>query len=77
MRTLTRLGTCAAALTVAIAPVTTFEVVKAAADDGTRVPLKRDLRRCDFSLVPNSPQEYRPLTGSGAAVIHVTDVGQL
>jgi hypothetical protein len=43
----------------------TFEVVKAAADGGTRVPLKRDLRRCDFSLVASAPSEYRPVLGSG------------
>jgi hypothetical protein len=71
MRTLTRLGTCTAAIIVAIAPMTTFEIVKAAADGGTRVPLNRDLRRCDFSLVASAPTEYRPVLGSGSAVIHI------
>jgi hypothetical protein len=71
MRTLTRLGTSAAAITVAIAPMTTFEIVKAAADGGTRVSLKADLRRCDFSLVTSAPTEYRPVLGSGLTVIHI------
>jgi hypothetical protein len=71
MRTLTRLGTCAAAITVAIAPATTFGIVKAVAEGDTRVPLKSDLRRCDFSLVTSAPSEYRPIMGSGSAVIHI------
>ena len=71
MRTLTRLGTCAAAISVAIFTATTFGIVKAAAGGDTRVPLDGDLRRCDFSLVANSPSEYRPVIGSGSAVIHI------
>ena len=35
MHTLARLGTCTAAITVVIAPATTFEIIKAAADGGT------------------------------------------
>jgi hypothetical protein len=72
MRTLTRLGTCAAAITVAISPVTTFEIVKAAADGGARVPLQSDLRRCDFSLSATASLVERPRLGSGAAVIATT-----
>ena len=72
MHTLTRLGTCTAAITVAIFPAMTFEIVKAAAEGSTRVPLKSDLRRCDFSLAPTAPLEERPLVGSGSAVIHTT-----
>lgn len=69
MRTLARFGTCAAAITVAISPATTFGIVKAAAE--TRVSLKGDLRRCDFSLVASAPSEYRPVLGSGSSVIHI------
>ncbi len=70
MRTLTRLGTWAAAITVAIAPVSTCEIAKAAAEGTTRVPLQNDLRRCDFSLATTAPPVPRPLLGSGSAVIH-------
>jgi hypothetical protein len=69
MRTLTRLGTCAAAITVATFPVTTFEIVTATADGGTRVPLQGDLRRCDFSLSTTAPLVERPRLASGSAVI--------
>jgi hypothetical protein len=70
MRTLTRLGTWAAAITVAIAPLSTFEIAKAAAEGTTRVPLKSDFRRCDFSLAATAAPVARPLLGSGAAVIY-------
>jgi hypothetical protein len=75
MRKLTRLGTCAAAITVMTFPVTTFEIVTAAADGGTRVPLQGDLRRCDFSLSTTAPLAERPRLGSGAAVITTSGSG--
>ncbi|MDT5260632.1 MAG: hypothetical protein QOD10_5712 [Mycobacterium sp.] len=71
MRTLARLGTCTAAITVAISPVTPFGIVRAAAEGDTRVALLSDLRRCDFSLAATAPSEYRPIMGSGSAVIHI------
>ncbi len=71
MRTLTRLGTCTLAITVAISPVTPFGIVRAAAEGTTRVPLQSDLRRCDFSLAATAATVARPRLGSGAAVIHV------
>jgi hypothetical protein len=71
MRTLARLGTWAAAITVAIAPVSTFEIARAAAEGTTRVPLTSDFRRCDFSLSTFASLEERPRLGSGSAVIHV------
>jgi hypothetical protein len=71
MHKLARLGTCAAAITVAISPVMTFEIVKAAAEGGTTVPLDSDLRRCDFSLDSTAPMEARASLGSGSALIHI------
>ena len=71
MRTATRLGTWAAAITLAISPVATFEIGTAAAEGTTRVPLQSDLRRCDFSLSTFASVEERPRLGSGSAVIHV------
>ncbi len=64
MRTLTRLGACAAAMTVVITPAATFEMVKAAADGRHRVGLESDLRRCDFSLVSTAPPVARPDSGA-------------
>jgi hypothetical protein len=71
MRTLTRLGICTAAMTVAISPTMTFEIVKTAAEGGTTVPLDSDLRRCDFSLDATAPAVSRARLGSGSALIHV------
>jgi hypothetical protein len=71
MRTLTRLGICTAAMTVAISPTMTFEIVKTAAEGGTTVPLDSDLRRCDFSLDAIAPAVSRARLGSGSALIHV------
>ncbi len=71
MNTLTRLGTCTAAIAVAIFPATTFGIVKAAADGGTRVPLTSDLRRCDFSRINNQLPVLRTAIGSAASVIQV------
>lgn len=70
MRTLTRLGAYAATLTVVIAPAATFEMVKAAAEGGTRVVLDSDLRRCDFSLASSAAPVSRPRLGSGSVLIH-------
>jgi hypothetical protein len=72
MRTLTRLGTCTLAITVAISPVTPFGIVRAAAEGTTRVPLQSDLRRCDFSIATTAATVARPRLGSGSAVIHTT-----
>ena len=71
MHTLTRLGAYAATLTVAITPAATFEMVKAAAESGTRVALESDLRRCDFSLVTTGPPVPHPSLGCGSVVIHM------
>jgi hypothetical protein len=71
MRTLARVGTWSAAITVAIAPMSTFEIGRAAAEGTTRVPLQSDLRGCDFSLNTTAPLEQRPRVGSGSAVIHI------
>jgi hypothetical protein len=71
MHKLARLGTCTAAITVAISPAMTFEIVKAAAEGGTTVPLDSDLRRCDFSLDSIAPMESRARLGSGSAFIHI------
>jgi hypothetical protein len=70
MHTLTRLGAYAATLTVVITPAATFEMVKAAAESGTRVGLESDLRRCDFSLVTTGPPVQHARLGSGSVVIH-------
>jgi hypothetical protein len=70
MHTLARLGTYAATLTVVISPAATFEIIKAAAEGGTRVTLEGDLRRCDFSLVSTAPMVPRAELGSGSALIH-------
>jgi hypothetical protein len=72
VNTLTRLGTCTAALAVAIFPATTLEIVKAAAEGTTRVPLVSDLRRCDFSRVNNQVPLLRPTLGSASAVLQIT-----
>jgi hypothetical protein len=68
MHTLTRLGICAAALTVVISPAATFNTAKAAAD--TTVVLDSDLRRCDFSMVSTAAWVPSPGLGSGSARIH-------
>ncbi|OBI16887.1 hypothetical protein A5712_02695 [Mycobacterium sp. E2327] len=69
MHTLTRLGTCTAAIAVVIAPAETFEIGNAAAESGTRVALDGSERRCDFSLVTTAPTMPRALEGDGSAVI--------
>lgn len=70
MHTLARLGTCTAAITVVIAPATTFEIIKAAADGGTTVVLDNNLRRCDFSLVSEAPMAPHPALATGSVLIH-------
>ena len=72
MNALTRFGTYTAAITVAISPAATFEIVKAAADGSTRVPLVSDLRRCDFNRVNNQLPILRPALGSASSVIQIT-----
>ena len=72
MNALTRFGTYTAAITVAISPAATFEIVKAAADGSTRVPLVSDLWRCDFSRVNNQLPILRPALGSASSVIQIT-----
>ena len=72
MNALTRFGTYTAAITVAISPAATFEIVKAGADGSTRVPLVSDLRRCDFSRVNNQLPILRPALGSASSVIQIT-----
>ena len=69
MHTLRRLGAYAATLAVVITPAATFEIVKAAAESGTRVALDGDLRRCDFSLVAGDRPIAHPALGSGSALI--------
>jgi hypothetical protein len=69
MHTLTRLGACAATLSVVITPAATLEIVKAVAESGTTVALNADLRRCDFSLVNTAPPVQRPRLGSGSVLI--------
>src|ERR1700746_1807559 len=71
VKTLTRWGTCAAAIAVAVCPATTLEIVKAAAEGGTRVPLVSDLRRCDFSRVNNQIPILRPAIGSASSVVYI------
>ena len=72
MNTLTRLGTCAAAIAMATLPATTLEVVKAAAEGSTTVPMTSDLRRCDFSRVNNQVPILRPTLGSASSVVHIS-----
>jgi hypothetical protein len=72
MHTLTRVGTCTAAIAVAMSPAATFEIIKAAAEGGTRVALDGDLRRCDFSAVNTAPMVPRPGLGTGSALIHTS-----
>jgi hypothetical protein len=72
MHTLARLGTCAAAITMAITPAVTFEVVTAAASGGTTVVLDSNLRRCDFSRVTTAPKVPRVALGTGSVLVRTT-----
>ncbi len=69
MRTLIRLGTCTAAMTVAVVPAATYEIVDAAAQGGTTVVLDSYERRCDFSKVTEAAWIPRPPEGTGSALI--------
>lgn len=69
MHTLTRLGTSAAALAVAIFPAGTYQIVHAAAQGGTTVVLDGDNRRCDFSRVNEAAWIPRAEEGTGSALI--------
>lgn len=74
MRTLTRLGTGTAAITVVVSVVVsgaaTFGIVGATAEGGTTVVLDAKLRRCDFSLVSTAVMVPHPPLGTGSALVH-------
>lgn len=73
MHTLTRLGTCTAAVTVLIAPVATSAIGTAAAEGGgTTVVFDNYLRRCDFSKVSIAPKVPSPMLGTGSAVVRTS-----
>ena len=72
MHTLTRLGTCTAAIAAVIFPTATIEIVSAAAEGGTTVVLDGALRRCDFSRVTEAAMVPRPEMGTGSALIHTS-----
>ncbi|OBF54233.1 hypothetical protein A5756_14650 [Mycobacterium sp. 852002-53434_SCH5985345] len=72
MHALTRLGTCAAVITVVITPAAALENTKAAAEGGTTVALDNYYRRCDFSRVGVAPKVPRPGLGTGSAQIHTS-----
>jgi hypothetical protein len=72
MQTLARLGTCAAALTTAIASAAATEIATATAGNGTTVVLDSKLRRCDFSLISEAAQVQFPALGTGSALIRTT-----
>jgi hypothetical protein len=70
MHTLTRWGTCTAALgTAVLCPVASWGIATAAADGATTVVLDWKLRRCDFSLVSTAPMVSRPGLGTGSALV--------
>lgn len=70
MHTLTRLGSCTAAIAVAMSPAATFGIVNAAAEGGgTRVALDAAERRCDFSQIVTAAKVPRPLMGTAMALI--------
>lgn len=71
MHTLTRLGTCTAAIAVVIIPSAALAIGKATAEGGgTTVVLDAKLRRCDFSVVTFAPQVPHPALGTGSVVVH-------
>jgi hypothetical protein len=72
MHTLTRLGTCTAAIAVAISPAATFAIVNAAAEGGTTVALDAAERRCDFSQVITAAKVPWPPMGTGSALINTS-----
>jgi hypothetical protein len=83
MRALKHCGTAAAAITLLTSSAITFAVTTARADDGTRIPMKAQLRNCDFSAVMTPPGVPSPTMGGGmvemrhsgsraVAVVHLT-----
>ena len=73
MHTLTRLGTCAAAVTLLIAPAAGSAMGTASAEGGgTTVVFDNYLRRCDFSRVSIAPKVPGPMLGTGSAVIRTS-----
>jgi hypothetical protein len=70
MRTLKRLGTCTAAITMVISPPATFGIPGAAAEGGTTVVLDAKYRRCDFSVVNTAVPIPHPALGTGSVIIH-------
>jgi hypothetical protein len=72
MHTWARLGAYGAALTAAMATVTTFEITNATADGATTVALQASLRRCDASTIVAAPQVPRVGLGSGTALIRTS-----
>lgn len=72
MRALTRVGTCAAAITVVITPAATFEITTAGAEGATTVVMDNYLRRCDFSRVAEAPKVPSPMLGTGSALIRTS-----
>jgi hypothetical protein len=73
MRTLTRLGTCTAAVTLLIAPSSSLAIGAAAAEGGgTTVVFDNYLRRCDFSKIAIAPQVPGPMLGSGSAIVRTS-----
>lgn len=70
MHTLTRLGTCAAAVTAVIAPAAGPALGTASAEGGgTTVVFDNYLRRCDFSKISIAPKVPSPMLGTGSAVV--------
>lgn len=73
MHTLTRLGTCTAAVTLLITPASSLAIRTAAAEGGgTTVAFDTYLRRCDFSKVSIAPKVPGPILGSGSAIVRTS-----
>lgn len=73
MHTVTRLGTCTAAVTLLIAPASTLAIGTAAAEGGgTTVVFDNYLRRCDFSKVAIAPKVPGPMLGTGSAIVRAS-----
>jgi hypothetical protein len=73
MRTLTRLGTCTATVTLLIAPASSSAIGTAVAEGGgTTVVFDNYLRRCDFSKVAIAPKVPGPMLGSGSAIVRTS-----
>ncbi|BCZ22252.1 hypothetical protein MYSE111917_11255 [Mycobacterium senriense] len=73
MHTLTRLGTCTAAVALLIAPAAASAIGTAAAEGGgTTVVFDNYLRRCDFSKVSTAPKVPSPMLGTGSAIVRTS-----